>query len=132
MHMMRTLAAILGPTTLALASCTPYPPAGAQQGPVEELAGRAAGPPQRCVSIVSQQSLHPADRDHHILLYGYGRTIYANQLGPQCTFRSDDVLVMEPAGSFYCRGDIVRTFDRLSRIPGPACVLGDFVPYTAR
>ena len=39
------------------------------------------------------------------------------------------VLVTEPTGSQYCRGDIVRTFDRSSRIPGPACILGDFVPY---
>jgi len=40
--------------------------------------------------------------------------------------------VTEPIGSQYCRGDIVRSFDRQSRIPGPACILGDFVPYTRR
>ena len=38
-------------------------------------------------------------------------------------------LVTYPFGSQHCRGDIVRTMDRLSHIPGPGCVLGDFVPY---
>jgi hypothetical protein len=96
---------------------------------VSELAGRVVGPPQQCVSIESQQSLRVSDSDHHTLLYGNGRTIWANRLAQQCTFRSDDVLVTEPTGPSYCRGDIVRSFDRLSRIPGPACVLGDFIPY---
>ena len=82
----------------------------------------------RCVAISSQQSLRVSDSDRHMLLYGNGRTIWANRLG-QCTFGSDDVLVTEPMGSYYCRGDLVRSFDRLSRIPGPACVLGEFVPY---
>jgi hypothetical protein len=113
----------------AVASCAPSPPAG-QQGPAAELAGRVAGPPQRCVSISSLHSLRVADRDRGLLLYGSGRTIWANPLGPHCSFRYDDVLVTEPVGSSYCRGDIVRSFDRNSRIPGPACVLGDFIPYS--
>ena len=50
--------------------------------------------------------------DHSLLLYGSGRTIWANPLGPHCSFRYDDVLVTEPVGSSYCRGDIVRSFDR--------------------
>ena len=114
---------------LALASCAPPPPAGQQQGPAEELAGRAAGAPQRCVSISAQQSLRVSENDSHLLVYGDGRTIWANPLGPHCSFRPDDVLVTEPVGSFYCRGDIVRSFDRISHIPGPACVFGDFIPY---
>jgi hypothetical protein len=39
------------------------------------------------------------------------------------------VLVTEPVGSYHCRGDIVRSIDRYSRIPGPSCILGDWVPY---
>lgn len=62
------------------------------------------------------------------MLYGSGRTIWANNLG-SCRFGYDDILVMQLYGSQLCRGDIVRSLDRLSRIPGPACVLGDFVPY---
>jgi hypothetical protein len=114
---------------LALASCAPPPPAGQQQGAAEELVGRAAGAPQRCVSISAQQSLRVSESDSHLLVYGDGRTIWANPLGPHCSFRRDDVLVTEPVGSFYCRGDIVRSFDRISHIPGPACVFGDFIPY---
>jgi hypothetical protein len=113
---------------LAVASCAPPPPAG-RQGPVSELLGRTAGAPQRCVSISSQQSLRVSDSDPHLLLYGGGRTLWANALGPHCSFRYDDVLVTEPVGPSYCRGDIVRSFDRQSHIPGPACALGDFIPY---
>ena len=116
---------------LALASCAAPPPGVEQQSPPLELAGLAAGPPERCVTINSQQSFRTSDNNRHVLLYGNGRTIYANQLG-QCRFAPDDILVTEPIGSQYCRGDIVRSFDRQSRIPGPACILGDFVPYTRR
>jgi hypothetical protein len=116
---------------LALLSCSVPPPGVEQQGPALELAGLAAGAPQHCVTISSQQSFRVSDDNRHVLLYGGGRTIYANQLG-QCRFASDDILVTEPVGSQYCRGDIVRSLDRQSRIPGPACILGDFVPYTRR
>jgi hypothetical protein len=116
---------------LALGSCAPPTPVAQQQGPALELAGRVAGTAERCVTILPQQSLRIADGDRHLLLYGNGRTIWANHLG-QCTFGTDDVLVTEPVGSSYCRGDIVRSFDRFSRIPGPACVLSDFVPYSRR
>ena len=119
---------------LVLASCNAAPPPGVQQqGVARELVGRTAGAPERCTNIVSQQSLRVADGDPHILLYGdaFGRTLWANHLG-QCRFGSDDILVTYPTGSVYCRGDLVRSIDRISHIPGPACVLSDFVPYTRR
>jgi hypothetical protein len=116
---------------LTVASCA-APPPGAQQpqGPPLELAGlAAAGPPARCVTINPIQSFQVSDNNRHVLLYRDGRTTYANYLAPYCSIGRDDVLVTEPTGSQYCRGDIVRTFDRTSRIPGPACILNDFVPY---
>jgi hypothetical protein len=125
--MKRTLAF----AALAFGSCAPPTPVAQQQGPALELTGRVAGPAERCVTILPQQSLRIAEGNRHILLYGNGRTIWANHLG-QCSFATDDVLVTEPVGSSYCRGDIIRSFDRFSRIPGPACVLTDFVPYTRR
>ena len=73
-------------------------------------------------------SLRLAEGNGHLLLYGAGRTIYANSLG-QCSMRADDVIVTQLVGPNYCRGDLVRSFDRQSHIPGPACALGDFVPY---
>ena len=72
-----------------------------------------------------------ADGDRHMLLYGSGKTIWANPLG-SCRFGYDDVLIVEPVGSYFCRGDLVRSVDRFSRIPGPTCVLGDFIPYKRR
>jgi hypothetical protein len=113
---------------IALMSCAPAPPAG-QQGPASELAGRVAGAPAHCVPITSIQNLRVSDSDPHLMLYGNGRVIWANSFGPGCSFRSDDIPVTEPTGSSYCRGDIVRSIDRISHLPGRTCVFGDFIPY---
>jgi hypothetical protein len=112
-----------------LGSCTVPPPGADREGPPSELAGRVAGPARRCVSMTQTENLRISQNNRHTLVYGSGRTIWANNLG-ECRFGSDDVLVTEPFGSSFCRGDIVRSFDRISRIPGPACVLSDFVPFT--
>lgn len=99
-------------------------------GPLPELAGRVAGPPERCVTAYSNDALRPADNSGgYVLLYGSGRTIYRNDLGG-CRFGSNDVLVVERFGSNLCRGDIIRSVDRVSHIPGPTCVLGAFTPYS--
>ena len=113
----------------SLGSCAVPQPDSEQRSPPRELAGRSPGAPQRCALIDRLEALRVSESDRHTLVYGTGRTIWANSLG-QCTLRPADVLVTESLGSYYCRGDLVRSFDRLSRIPGPTCVLGDFVPYT--
>lgn len=113
----------------AVAGCS-APQPYQEPGPPRELAGRVAGPSQRCVLLQPITSLRVSDNNRHVLLYGSGRTIWANQIGPGCGFDYNDLLISEPSGSYYCRGDIVRSVDRYSRIPGPTCVLGDFVPYT--
>jgi hypothetical protein len=74
--------------------------------------------------------LRVSENDRHTLVYGTGGTIWANRLGPSCGFGRDDILVTEPIGSQLCGGDIVRSIDRNSHIPGPSCVLQSFVPYT--
>jgi hypothetical protein len=38
-------------------------------------------------------------------------------------------LIVESHGSQYCRGDRIRAVEPPSAVPGPACVLRDFVPY---
>ena len=119
--------ALLG--ALLTAGCAVPEPTQAPQQP-RELAGRSAGTPQRCVLIEPTEALRVSGNDRHTLLYGTGRTIWANSLGSSCGFNSNDVLVSEPIGSYYCRGDIVRSFDRFSRIPASSCVIGNFVPYT--
>ena len=114
-------------TALLLGACAAPQAAPSSQQP-SELAGRTAGAPQDCVSISQTGSLRVSENDRHTLLYDSGRTIWANSLG-QCGFSDDDVLVTEVTGSYYCRGDLVRSFDRTSHIPGRSCVLSDFVPY---
>lgn len=111
-----------------LGSCAVPPPDSAPRQ-AAELTGRTVGPVQRCVLIDQSQALRISETDRHTLLYGSGKTIWANRLG-SCGFSSSDTLMTEPIGSYYCRGDIVRSFDQFTKIRGPACVLSDFVPYT--
>jgi len=112
-----------------LGGCVAPPPGSDPQAPPVELAGRIAGAPERCISLMQIEALRVSETDRHTLVYGSGRTIWANHLGPSCGFGSDDILVTEPTGSQLCGGDIVRSIDRNSHIPGPSCVLGDFTPY---
>ncbi len=68
--------------------------------------------------------------DDRTLIYGRGRTVWVNRLGPDCRgIRRSDILILEPIGASYCRGDRVRSTDPVSGIPGPGCRLGDFIPY---
>jgi hypothetical protein len=113
---------------LVVGSCAVPEPQAERHGPPLELAGRIAGPPQQCVVIDQLSSLRPSENDPHTLIYGSGRTVWANNLG-DCRFGADDVLVTEPIGSNHCRGDLVRSIDRVTRSPGPACILSNFVPY---
>ena len=95
-----------------------------------ELAGRTAGALQRCIPIERDLGLRVDYADHSILLYGQGRKIWANHLARGCSFTPGDVLIAQPIGSDYCRGDFVRSVDPVSRFPGSSCILGEFVPYT--
>ena len=113
---------------LMLAACAAPPPESAPRQ-ASELVGRAAGAPQRCVIIQAGANLRVSDGDRHTLVYSSARTIWANHLGPNCGFGSGDVLVTETTGSYYCRGELVRSIDSFSKIPGPSCILNDFVPY---
>jgi hypothetical protein len=113
----------------ALAACA-APPAVPSDYTRTELAGRTAGAPQRCVNIQQNESLRIVGPN--AFLYGAGRTVWLNVPPGDCRgLRDSDVLVTEPLGQ-YCRGDLVRSIDRYSKIPGPTCRLGDFIPYTRR
>ena len=113
---------------MALAGCTAPAPV-ATNAPIAEIAGRTAGAPQRCIQLTQSEGLHVANRG--TLTVRSGRTVWVNHLLDGCSgFGQWDVLVTEPVGTQYCRGDLVRSFDSLSKIPGPSCRLGDFVPFT--
>lgn len=110
-----------------LSGCTP-PPLTQTATAIPELTGRVAAAPQRCITFEQGESLRIVGP--HSLVYGNGRVVYVNDV-PQCsTLRTSHILVLEPIGSRYCRGDFVRTRDNVSGLPGPGCRLGDFVPYT--
>jgi hypothetical protein len=113
---------------MMLSSCA-APPAPIAQRPLTELAGRTAGAPKDCLPVKSTEGVHFAS-DRTTLVYGSGKTIWVNALGPNCPFGLNDIPIFEPTASSYCRGDIVRSVDRDSHIAGPSCVLGEFIPYT--
>jgi hypothetical protein len=94
----------------------------------EDLQGRTAGAPRACVPTRPTQSLQIVDRQ--TLVYRDRDTIWVNRLGDDCPgMRPFSTLILEAYGSQYCRGDRVRTVERQNAIPGPSCVLRDFVPY---
>jgi hypothetical protein len=94
-----------------------------------ELTGRTPGPPQDCVSIEQSSSLRPVDPQ--TLVLDRGTTIYVNRLAGSCgNLEATDTLIIETHGSQYCRGDHFRSQPfGASVVPGPICILGDFVPY---
>lgn len=100
---------------------------------VGELSGRAAGKPQRCVSVEPGAEFSTSDENPHLLLYDDGKAIWASDLAVGCGFGPGEAVV--PAGesaSFYCKGDFVKTGSRISVSPfGGRCVLGSFTPYRA-
>jgi len=122
---MRILAFALAAT---IAGCTASPPPPASSTAIPELAGRVAGTPERCVTTQQTVGLHIAGP--HTITYRDGPTIWVNAV-PECSpLKSSDILVLEPIGSQYCRGDLVRTRDNVTLLPGPGCRLSEFVPYT--
>lgn len=123
---MRFAAILLISTLAAFAGAQPV----SAPREARELAGRTAAAPQRCVLIQAGEALRISETNPRLLLYGRGRTIWANRLAPSCGIDFNDILVTDPIGPHYCRGDLVRSIDRVSRVPGAACKLGDFVPYT--
>jgi hypothetical protein len=96
----------------------------------KEISGKTAGAPTRCISQSPQANVIRVSDD--LLLYRVsGRLVYENRLKSACPglARDNDVIVSEQYSSQQCSGDVIRLVDRTSGIPGPVCILGDFVPY---
>ncbi len=134
---MRTVkfAALIVPAILAT-SCAPVDstpkPLTEKQSTVlaKQLDGKVAGEPINCISDFNATQLIRVSDD--ILLYRVsGSLVYENKLRYSCPglARDDDIIVSEQFGSQKCRGDLIRLVDRVSGIQGPACSLGEFVPY---
>ncbi|MDP9414780.1 MAG: hypothetical protein M3Q08_12005 [Pseudomonadota bacterium] len=116
---------------IALAGCaaTGGEPGGREADAfARELAGRTAGEPESCVAAIQNQPLRIVDR--RTIAYERGDTIWVNRLERDCPgLRPLNTLIVEVHGSQYCRGDRVRGLETGATIPGPICILRDFVPY---
>lgn len=93
-----------------------------------ELAGRTASAPQTCVPAFSNGNLSASDAN--TLVYHYGSTIYVNHPNEYCSaIRPFNTLIVDAQAGHYCRGDRVRGMEPGSAIPGPVCILGDWIAY---
>lgn len=94
-----------------------------------ELAGRVAGEPRACIPTMTDRALVPIDRQ--TLIFREARRIWVNRLRSECPgVRPHSTLILETFSGQYCLGDRVRGLEPGTTIPGPVCILGEFVPYT--
>ena len=113
---------------LAGAAAPQLAPVTGGKGP-PELAGRTPGKKQRCLPAPPNMSFAVSEADPHLLMYDDGKTVWVNNLGPSCGFPDSGFVRPDASASYYCKGDFVRAPGALGVLPGPHCVLGDFVPY---
>lgn len=120
---MRPVLALL----VVTAACAPVAaPDRTDDGLARALAGRMPGAPERCVSRTAQSSLQILDR--RTLGYRRGDVVWINRQERDC-FRPFSTLIVDVHAGGYCAGDRVRPLEQGSSIPGPACILGDWLPY---
>src|SRR3954451_20817257 len=123
---MRRLMSFAALAMLASCSRPVVPPASDFAATIE---GRTVGPAESCVSPNSASGLRALDPQ--TLAYGSGRTVYINRLTAPCPgLTPTSTLFVEVRTSEYCHGDRVRGREMGGIIAGPACVLGDWLPYT--
>lgn len=93
------------------------------------LAGRIAGP---AVDCVDQSRVNgPEIVDDRTILYRQSlKRVWRNDLTAACGgLRPSATLIVEIYGNQLCRGDLLRTREPGSILPGPICRLGKFTPY---
>ena len=124
-----------GMAALVLGSCSTAPaeqarsPRAAQEL-ADALAGRVAGPPQRCITTYRTTKVTPID--DFTILYDQGSTIYVQNPRGGCpgVGSGSDILVTRQTTNQLCDGEIAQTVDLTSRVERGGCVFGPFVPYT--
>jgi hypothetical protein len=97
----------------------------------DALAGRVAGPPQRCISNFPQVEVQVID--DWTILYREGSTVYVqNPQGgcPGIGIGSRTLVTRQVGTSQICQGDINQAVDLHTGIGGAPCVFGPFIPYT--
>jgi hypothetical protein len=126
--------AILGATTLTSCSTGQMPETRspkAQKILADALAGRTAGPAQRCIR--NYQTTQMQVVDDWTILFRDGRTIYVQNPRGGCPGLGNGgrTLVTRQFGtSDLCDGDFNQMVDLVSKSPGGACIFGPFTPYT--
>ena len=129
---MKTLALLLVPLVAACGLSGAEPPRTerAQTRLTRALDGLVAGPPQRC--IPSFRGTHQEIVDRGTILYKNGRDlVFRNDPEGGCQgLDSSRGIVVSSIGSDYCRGDLVRVFDRTTGTTLSSCSYSDFIPYT--
>ena len=132
----RNMSVLTATAAALLAACSTAPaeqsrsPAAAKEL-ADALAGRVAGPPQRC--ITSYRTTKVKAIDDFTILYDQGSTVYVQNPRGGCpgVGSGSDILVTRQVGtSQICDGEIARTVDLTSRVERGGCVFGPFVPYT--
>ena len=122
---------LLSLAAIALAGCAGHSetsPTREQEALGRELAGMRAGEAKRCIAAHRQGS--PTIVDRSTVTLQEGRTLWVNRLDSPCPgLQPFNTLIVEVHGSEYCRNDKVRGLEPGSSIPGPICLLGDWVPY---
>ncbi|MEO6092962.1 MAG: hypothetical protein ABIT04_03075 [Novosphingobium sp.] len=91
------------------------------------LAGREAGTPVDCISLLDTQDTTVIDKT--AIVYGRGRTIWVNRPGNARSLDSDDILVTRLHTSQLCSLDIVHLRDRSANFNTGFVNLNQFVPY---
>jgi hypothetical protein len=117
------------PILFLAAACAAGPPPGEDEAALSsELAGRAAGSPQDCVSASPGSGLAP--RDARTLVLRRGDVLWVNRLAAACPgLDPATTLIVESHDGRYCRGDRISALDPGHLLPGPPCLLGPFTPY---
>jgi hypothetical protein len=94
------------------------------------LAGLTPGQPRDCVNPSDLQNANTETFGSTILYKVSRNLIYRNDTSAGCFgLTHDDIIVTKSYSGQMCRGDIVRTIDRGSRMPSGSCVFGSFVQY---
>jgi hypothetical protein len=118
-------ALLAGTTGAADAGTRPTP----QQQLDKLLAGRVAGKPVDCISLMVSNDSQVIDKT--AIVYGRGRTIYVNIPNNASALNKDDILFTKIRGSSQlCRLDTVQLRDRSSHLYAGFVGLNQFVPYT--
>jgi hypothetical protein len=96
----------------------------------DPLAGRVAGPPERCIPVSTTNG--PNVIDARTILYTRGTSggiVYRSTIESCPALRPLTTLIVDVYGGQVCRNDRFRVLEPGLSIPSAYCRFGDFVPY---